>query len=126
MKAKTISVNYEPGEFYITQGHKGYERKHRNKLGQTVTPTGFGWGTVSKSSRITVDVNVNGKCREVFVDHFFKDNWGKLTAGRVQAIKETVPDELSLIENTTYSGGTYYTVKEEDMYEWLVAAKKAR
>ena len=126
MKAKTISISYEPGEFYMTQGHKGYERKHHNKLGQMVTPTGFGWGTVSKPSRITVDVDVNGKCKEVFVDRFFKENWGKLTAGRVQAIKDTVPEELSVIKNKTYSGGTYYTVEETDMHKWLSAAKKAR
>lgn len=27
MKAKTISVTYEPGEYNLTQGHKGYEKK---------------------------------------------------------------------------------------------------
>ena len=40
MKATTMYINYEPGEFYITQGHKGYEKRHQNKAGRYVNPTG--------------------------------------------------------------------------------------
>jgi hypothetical protein len=126
MNAKTVSINYEPGEFYMTQGHKGYERRHRNKSGHLVTPTGFGWGSVSKPSRITVGIEVKDKYAEVYVDYFFKRNWGKLTAGRVQAIKDTMPDEIKVNKNKTVSGGTYYTVAEESMDSWLEAAKVAR
>lgn len=113
MKADTRFISYVPGEYYLTQGHKGDERKHKNKRGQYITPTGFGWGTVSKPSKIILGVNVDGKNVTVFVDRYFKDNWGRLTAGRVEAIKQTLPDELELIENQTYSGDIYYTVADE-------------
>lgn len=123
MKADTKFISYVPGEYCITQGHKGSERKHKNQNGQYITPTGFGWGTVSKPSRITVGVNVNGKNTTVLVDRYFKDNWGRLTAGRVRAIKETLPGELELIENQTYSGDIYYAAADESMASWLASAK---
>lgn len=126
MKADTRFISYVPGEYYLTQGHKGDERNHKNKRGQYITPTGFGWGTVSKPSKIIVGVNVDGKNVTVFVDRYFKDNWGRLTAGRVEAIKQTLPDELELIENQTYSGDIYYTVADESMDIWLASAIKAR
>ena len=49
-----------------------------------------------------------------------------MTAGRVEAIKQTLPDELELIENQTYSGDIYYTVADESMDIWLASAIKAR
>lgn len=73
MKADTRFISYVPGEYYLTQGHKGDERKHKNKRGQYITPTGFGWGTVSKPSKIILGVNVDGKNVTVFVDRYFKD-----------------------------------------------------
>lgn len=86
MKAKTISVTYEPGEYNLTQGHKGYEKKcYKNN--SYINPTGFGWATEYKQSRIIVGVDVKGLYAEVWVDRFFKDNWGRLTTKRVKAIK---------------------------------------
>lgn len=126
MKARTISITYQPGEYYKTQGHKRSERKHRSKAGHIVNPTGFGWATESRPSRIIVGVDVKGKYAEVWVDHFFKDNWGKLTAGRVRAIKDTMPDELKVKKNEGYSGSVYYTADETSMREWLKDAKAAR
>lgn len=125
MKAKTKSIFYEPGEFFRSNGHKGYERRHKN-AGRYVNPTGFGWATESKPSRISLGVEINGQYEEVLVDHYFKDNWGRMTAGRVQAIKDTLPDEVEIIENQSYSGATYYTVADETMDNWLAAAKGAK
>ncbi len=122
MKADTKFISYVPGKYCITQGHKGSERKYKN--GQYITPTGCGWGIVSKPPRITVGVNVNGKNTTILVDRYFKDNWGKLTARRVRAIKETLPNELELIENQTYSGDIYYAAADESMASWLASAKK--
>lgn len=123
MNAKTISITYEPGEYYRTQGHRRGERKHRNKAGRIVNPTGFGWATESKPSRITVGIDVKGKYEEVWVDYFFKNNWGRLTARRVQKIKDTMPDELKVSKHETYSGSAYYTVDEDSMWDWLESAK---
>ena len=49
-----------------------------------------------------------------------------MTAGRVRAIQETLPNELELVENQTYAGEVYYTVADESMDSWLAAAKEAR
>lgn len=80
MNVKMLSITYDPGEFYIFQGNKVYERKHRNRAGHIVNPTGFGWATEGRPSRIAVGLEINGKYEETWIDHFFKDNWGRLTA----------------------------------------------
>jgi len=123
MKVQTIYVSYEPGEYYRTQGHKGYEGKRKNKYGRYVTPTGYGWATECKPSRIMVGLEVEGKCHEVNVAGYFKEEWGRLTAGRVEAIKSTVPDELVVIKQESTSGKSYYVVDESLMEEWLCEAK---
>ena len=123
MKAATVSIQYQPGDFYISQGHKGYEKKHRNKAGRTVNPIGFGWAAECKPSRIVVGVEVNSKYAEVYADRYFKDSWGRLTAGRVEAIMDSLPDELSVTENETHAGSIYYTIDENCMDKWLKAAK---
>ena len=121
MMVKTISITFEPGEYNITQGHKGYERK-RYKDGRYINPTGFGWATECKPSRITVGVDVNGSYTEIWVDRYFKDNWGRLTNKRVKAIKATLPDEINVLKNETYSGDIYFTIDEESLESWLKMA----
>lgn len=117
-------IRYEAGEFTITQGHKYGERGHYTKRGHYVHPIGFGNAKEYKSSKLILDVTVEGWSYDVWVDRFFKDNWGKLTAGRRYAIEETIPDTVVLDEHTTYSGTTYYTVCELDMIAWLHRAMK--
>lgn len=125
MKAKTISVTYEPGEYNLTQGHKGYEKK-RYKNNRYINPTGFGWATEYKPSRIIVGVDVKGLYAEVWVDRFFKDNWGKLTTKRVKAIKATLPDKIKVHECETYYGSTYYVADEKSLEDWLKAARAVK
>ncbi|HEY9059189.1 MAG TPA: hypothetical protein VIO64_01615 [Pseudobacteroides sp.] len=125
MEAKIISFYYETGEYAVTQGHKGYEKKH-NKSGKYINPKGFGWATEYKPSRITLGIVVNGVYAEVWVDRFFKDNWGRLTAGRVNAIKNTLPKEVNVIENIGLSGEIYYTIDDESLEKWLAAANKIK
>lgn len=76
-----------------------------------------------KPSRIVVGVEVNSKYAEVYADRYFKDSWGRLTAGRVEAIMDSLPDELSVTENETHAGSIYYTIDENCMDKWLKAAK---
>lgn len=125
MKAETLSICCEPGEYYKTQGHKNSEKVHY-KGGRYVNPTGFGWATEGSPSRITVGLNVKGTYANIWVDQFFKDNWGRLTAGRVEAVKATLPDELYIIKNESCSGDIYYTSDEDSMRTWLKDAMAAR
>lgn len=118
------SIHYEAGEFAISQGHKCGERGHYTKSGHYVNPIGFGNATVCKSSKLVLEVDVDGDRYDVWVDRFFKDNWGRLTAGRRYAIEKTAPDIVSLDEHTTYSGNIYYTICEPDMITWLHRAIK--
>lgn len=121
MIAKTVSFTFVPGEYRKTQGHKGYERPHY-KNGCYINPTGHGWGTESKPSKIIVGVSVDGTYTEIWVDHYFKSMWGKLTAGRVEAIRATLPEELDVIMNETSFGSIYYTADEACLEKWLSAA----
>ena len=123
MEARISSFHYETGEYARTRGHNEYERNHY-KSGRYINPTGFGWATEYKPSRITLGIVVNGVHSEVWVDRFFKDNWGRLTARRLNAIRHTLPEEVNVIENIGLFGDTYYTIDDESLKKWLKAANK--
>lgn len=122
MIAKIHSFNYEAGEYTKTQGHKGYERTHYRN-GKHINPTGFGWASEYRPSRITIGICVDGAYAEVWIDRFFKDSWGRLTEKRLTAIRETMPEEVNVVKNEGVSGKVYYTVTEESLESWLDAAK---
>lgn len=95
MIAKIHSFNYDAGEYTKTQGHKGYERTHYRN-GKYINPTGFGWASEYRPSRITIGICVDGAYAEVWIDRFFKDNWGRLTTKRLTTIRDTMPEEVNV------------------------------
>ena len=79
-KLKTAGLVYEPGEFYVTQGHKYGERGHYNNRGSYVNPIGFGNATESKGSRLWLYVYAKeGKTGRVRIDSYLKENVGRIT-----------------------------------------------
>lgn len=121
---QVIDIRYDAGEFSITQGHKRGERGHYTKSGYYVNPIGFGNATICRGSKLILDVEVDGIKYAVWIDRFFKDNWGKLTAKRRYAIEQTAPSTVFLNEQKACSGSVYYTVHEQDMIAWLDRAMK--
>lgn len=121
---KVVNIRYDAGEFAITQGHKRGECGHYTKNGCYVNPIGFGNATVCRGSKLILAVEVDGIRHDVWIDRFFKDNWGKLTAKRRYAIEQAAPGTVLLNEQKTYSGSVYYTVNEQDMIAWLDRAMK--
>ena len=71
-------------------------------------------------------MDVKGLYAEVWVDWFFKDNWGRLTTKRVKAIKATLPDKIKVHECETHYGSTYYVADEESLKDWLKAARAVK
>lgn len=118
MITTVLSIKHEPGEFAITNGHKGNERKNY-KNGKYINPTGYGWGTEYKPSRIVITVYANSRIVEVWVDQYFKANLGRLTAKRVTAILESAPKEIELVECVSAAGSVYYSATERSLSEWL-------
>lgn len=114
---------YEKSEFELTQGHSSYARSGY-KNGRYVNQRGFGWASECKPSRITLKVEVDGELFDVWVDRYFKDNWGRLTARRIDAIKKTIPGVVDLVENVSNNGTFYYTVSDFYMALWLTNAMK--
>lgn len=116
---------YEKSEYNLTQGHGAYERSGY-RGGRYINQRGFGWASESKPSRITLKIDVDGIIYDVWVDRYFKDNWGRLTAGRVAAIQKTTPKSVELHENFSNYGTCYYTVSDRSMALWLENALAVR
>ncbi len=122
-KAYTKSIKYIPGEYAYTNGHSGCERDHYNKAtGAYVTQRGYGWASEWKPSKIIVGISTEDGYSEVWVDHFFKEHWGRLTAKRVQAIIDSLPDIIIVNERIASSGAVYYTVDDSSLFDWLEKA----
>lgn len=123
MEATVISTRYVPGDFAITNGHKGHERNHYRD-GKYVCPTGYGWGREYKPSKITVTVRTDSGNAEVWVDQYFKNNLGRLTTKRVNAILETAPNVIEVVECAGASGFNYYSAAGRSLYDWLKKAEE--
>ncbi len=125
-QAKINSIRFVPGEYAYTNGHKGHERSHYNKKkGAYVTQRGFGWASEWTPSKITIDISTKSGYFEVWVDKFFRDNWGRLTEGRVQAILDSVPETVFVNKQISRTGYVYYTVDDSSLSDWLERAKAA-
>lgn len=120
-----INIRYDKGEYALTQGHKGYA-KSGYQHGRYVSQRGYGWASECKPSRITIKVDVEGENFDVWIERYFKDCWGRLSAGRVDAILATVPQGVILEENYSYNGNIYYTVADSCMENWLARAMAVR
>lgn len=117
-----VNAIYERGEYTLTQGHKDSTRSGY-KNGRYISQRGYGWASECRPSRITLIVNVEGHHHDVWVDRFFKDNWGRLTQNRQNAILNTIPSMVDLEENLGSCDTMYYTVCDSYMYDWLARAK---
>lgn len=122
----TNSIKYIPGEYANTNGHKGNEYGHYNKMtGAYVTQKGYGWTSEWKPSKIIVSIDTEDGYFEVWVDKYFREHWGRLTAKRVQAIMDSLPEVITVNEQIARSGSVYYTVDDSSLSDWLARAKAA-
>ena len=121
-KFKTVSMQFIPGEYYKTQGHKAWEKNHYNKSGRFVSHDGFGWATESKPSQLLLYVENEKKLAAVRVDPYFKDVVGRMTKNRVSKIMDAMPDEVQVEKRVSYYGNEYMAVKDSDMDAWRKVA----
>lgn len=121
-KYNTVSMQYIPGEYYITQGHKGYECNHYTQYGRYVTQRGFGWASESKPSELILYLESEEESLAVRVDSYFKENVGRMTQKRIDRIIAAMPDEVNIEKRTSNFGNDYLAVSEHDLNEWRKAA----
>ncbi|WP_346914305.1 hypothetical protein [Clostridium sp.] len=118
MKAKCISLRYEAGDFYLTQGVKqGTKTTYKN--GYIHSSRGSGWGDNYKPSHLVLYLDVDGRRGYSWVDRYFKDNIGKLTENRRNKIQDAMPAMVEVEEYTRQDGVVYYVVSDKDMAAWV-------
>lgn len=121
--ANCISVRYEPGEYQTRQGYKGGgSGQSFYKNGYYHNTQGFGWAKCYKPSKLILFVERKNKVHEIWIDHYFKDNVGKLTSKRVSAITNSMPETIHIEKCESMNGGSYYIADEADLALWQKAA----
>ncbi len=121
-KVKTVDLNYEPGDFCITQKHPYGEKAHRNKRGAYVNPIGFGNATETTSSKFWLTVDTGKGYARVRIDRYFKDRGKKLTPKRREKLEDTMPDKVNISQLVSMYGNSYLVVDDNDMDAWSKAA----
>lgn len=122
----TNSIKYIPGEYAYTNGHKGNECDHFNdSTGAYVKQKGYGWASEWKPSKIIVSIETEDGCFDVWVDRYFRENWGRLTARRVQSILASLPEKVTVNKQIGRRGTVYYTIDDSSLSDWLQRAKAA-
>ena len=112
--ATVIDLIYERSDWQGSQGVKGGNRRY--KSGDYYVKVNGGYGTKFKPSKLTVVVQVSGDSEnhDVFIDFWLKNNWGRLTAARLDALLATCPSYIDLEDH-----GTYYTATDYSLRAWM-------
>jgi hypothetical protein len=128
MKAECISVRYEEGSFELYQkapGRQGGQVKYRD--GFRLENRGNGWGQKTKSSKLILCVAVKTdegtELQKIWIDRFFKDEMGKLTGKRRDAIEVTMPEVIK-VEGCSAGDKLYYQASETELRKWLNRAER--
>lgn len=121
-KFKTRGLQYIPGDFCVTQGHKCGERAHYSRRGAYVNPIGFGNATETRPSRLLLAIDAGDEVSSVRIDDYFKERGKRLTQKRIERLEETMPDKVTLIRQVSCYGNEYITVDEDEMKKWCKKA----
>lgn len=88
---------------------------------------GNGWGQKTKSSklilRVAVKTDEGTELQEIWIDRFFKEEMGKLTGKRRDAIEATMPEVIE-VEECSAGDKVYYQTSETELRKWLNRAER--
>ena len=118
MKALCQKVEYRAGSFELIQGVNGHS-EGKSKGGKFFVNRGHGWGEHIESSKLILHATIRGKQSEIWIDHFFKDNLGRLIERRRILIGRTMPEAVDVKRAEGQKGTKYYVVSEDDLNAWL-------
>ena len=120
MKAKTLGMRYEEGDFAVSQGVKGggVDGRSYYKGGSRHMQQGFGWEKVVTPSKLILEVEYDGKYAELWVGGYFKTNLGRLTKKRRQKLRDAMPNKIGVHK----AENVFLYADESDLYEWQIAA----
>ena len=118
MRALCVEVEYKPGSFELVQGVKQGRQNRTYADGRRFRVRGFGWGEVVTSSELILTVNSEDRTHHIDLASFFKENWGKLSKLRQEAIEKTMPAEVTLVK-----GSGVLNVSDDDLATWIKQAE---
>lgn len=118
-----INLEHVKCEYSFSNGYKQGAKEGYIGDGYYSSNNGYGWGTTMRPSKLVLTVEVDGRHEEVWIDKFFKERWGRLTANRVAAIRATMSQLVLLQKQVSVRGTQYYTLAEPYAEAWLYNAK---
>ena len=105
---------FEAGEQGLCQGQTlDYGRT-------THTYRGFGWSVYNTSSKLAIDIEVNGEKYEVWLDGFFKKTIGSLHKNVRALIEQTTPETIEVEVAYGQKGTKYYKATQAALHAWLI------
>jgi hypothetical protein len=121
VKAKVKNYYVQYSDFNLSNGAKGGSRKYYSD--GRFHKIRNGWDYEYKPLKMIVECELDdGEIVETWVDRYFKNELGRLTTRRKEAIEDNLPKYVTLEEQEGLTS-TYYTICEEDLREWLHRAK---
>lgn len=120
----TLQLVHQECEYDYSNGYKANTPTGYVGDGYFLFPQGFGWGIAMRPSKLTLKVKLlDGRNVDVWVDHYFKEHWGKLTKTRVNAIRNTMSKYVFLREQISKKGTQYYVLDDQYYENWLICAR---
>jgi hypothetical protein len=122
MIAKCIDIRYTQGDYEIAPSHsKKNPGLYSARFNRGWSDRGTGWMERVTPSKLILDVEIDGERREIWIDHFFKRNFGRLIKKRRDDIRAAMPTEVEVESKVSARGTAYYVVPDRVLETWLAA-----
>ena len=115
--AQVCGMRIIPATYSYEQRIPGRSTATFVKGGKVHRRNGFGGEQVYSATRLVLDVAVDGRMEEVFIDKLFRSEIGNLTAKRVAAIFKAAPDRVALEKCESFNGFVYFVLTDDTFEE---------
>ncbi|HBM45438.1 MAG: hypothetical protein UR85_C0011G0032 [Candidatus Nomurabacteria bacterium GW2011_GWF2_35_66] len=136
-KAICLELEYFKGSAETVQGVDPCEQNHYDIDRGYFKNTGNGNGVYLVASKLVLVVfikpdeaeetaNICDHKREIYIDKFFKDRFGRLTKRNLELISKTMPTTVEVKKTFGRKGTEYYQVSEEDLNKWYIRCEEEK
>lgn len=123
LRGECRSVSYQPGSYETVKTSAGIEPDTVRINGIRYANRGTGFAERITPSQLILYAEVRGRLAAIYIDRYFKEKWGRLTAKRREAIQATMPEVIAVSEHMSPTGGRYYEALDDALAQWLTRAQ---
>ncbi|WP_144517727.1 hypothetical protein [Bacillus sp. FDAARGOS_235] len=119
--AKTLSIEYTKGDFFLEQGAPSHEFGKITRTGKSKKENiGSGYNATYISAELLLYIKINEHTYPLSILKQIKAafNWKKITQKRVELLKETLPETINITNPVKDNSLNNFVISSNSLSEW--------